>query len=45
MKLQINEERMVRNGWFDKEYTEATKNKNEACSKIVQRHKTRGAEK
>jgi hypothetical protein len=36
---------MVRNGQFDKEYTEATKNKNEAYGKMIQRHKTRGAEK
>jgi hypothetical protein len=36
---------MFRNGWFDKEYTEATKNKNEVCSEMIQRHKTSGAEK
>ena len=38
------EERMVINGLFDEECTAATKNKNEAWSIMVQRHKTRGAE-
>ena len=38
------DERIVRNGWFDEECTEATKNKNEPYSKRIQRHKTRGAE-
>ena len=35
---------MVRNGWFSAEGTEATKNKYEAYSKMIQRHRTRGAE-
>jgi hypothetical protein len=38
------EERMVRNGWFDEECAEATKNKNEAYFKMIQKHRTRGAE-
>lgn len=38
------EERIIRNGWFDEECTETAKNKNEAYSKWIQRHKTRGAE-
>jgi hypothetical protein len=32
---------MVRNGLFDEECTEVTKNKNEAYSKMIQRHYTR----
>jgi hypothetical protein len=36
------DERVVRNGWFNEECTEATKIKNEAYSKMIQRHKTRG---
>jgi hypothetical protein len=43
MKLQVTEERMVRNGQFNKECTEATKNKNKAYSKMIKCHKTRGA--
>ena len=38
------EEWIVRSGRFTVECTEATKNKNEAYSEMVQRHKTRGAE-
>ena len=38
------EERMVRNGRFDEEYTEAATDKNEDYSKMIQRHETRGAE-
>jgi hypothetical protein len=38
------EERMVRNGWFDEVCAEATKNKNEAYFKMIQKHRTRGAE-
>jgi len=37
-------ERNIRNGWFDEECTETAKNKNEAYSKRIQRHKTRWAE-
>jgi len=37
-------ERNIRNGWFDEECSETVKNKNEANSKRIQRHKTRGAE-
>jgi hypothetical protein len=36
------EERIIRNGWFDEECTEATKNKNEPYSERIQRYKTRG---
>jgi hypothetical protein len=39
------EERVVRNEWFDEECAEATKNKNEAYFKMIQKHRTRGAEK
>jgi hypothetical protein len=35
---------MARNGRFDEECTEATKNKNHAYSKMIHRHKTRGRE-
>jgi len=35
---------MVRSGRFGEEYTEATADKNENYSKMIQRHKTRGAE-
>jgi hypothetical protein len=38
------EERAVRNGWFDEEGAEATKNKNGAYFKMIQKHGTRGAE-
>jgi hypothetical protein len=38
------EEREVRNGWFDEECAEATKNKNEAYFKMLQKHRTRGTE-
>jgi hypothetical protein len=38
------EERMVTKGWFNEECTETIKNKNEAYSKMIQRHKTRWSE-
>jgi exonuclease VII large subunit len=34
---------MVRNGWFDEDCTEGTKNKNKAYRNMIQRHKKRGA--
>jgi hypothetical protein len=36
------EERVVRNGSFDEEGAEATKNKNGAYFKMIQKHRTRG---
>jgi hypothetical protein len=35
---------VARNGWFDEERAETTKNKNEVYSKMIQRHRTRRPE-
>jgi hypothetical protein len=34
---------VVRNGWFDEECAEATKNKNEAYFEVIQKHRTKEA--
>jgi hypothetical protein len=43
-KVIRKEERPARNGWFNEECAEATKNKNEAYAKMIHRHRIRGAE-